>query len=194
LYERLKTEQAGRTTRPFTQSDFAMRFERVYEQDMAWRNDQGGVTREQVRRMARINKVDLTEDEIEDAHREIKRDELWSWHDECLTQYAEETPAFVRDWSDQDGQFLIVTPKAAPGAFLDYISDLVELDEEELARLESQVQRGMSAGELFDQINGEREPGRKARRVGSVYYPVAADIWWAPDETPESAPNGLKRV
>jgi hypothetical protein len=70
LYDRMLSERPPtRTPRRFAASEFARYFEQAYAEEMAWRKDRGGTSKDEIRRVGAKGGHQLSEAQLEEAHR-----------------------------------------------------------------------------------------------------------------------------
>lgn len=182
LFAALKRNMESKPLSPVTQDNFRDVFETAYQKDMAWRNQRGGITKEEVRRVARSMGQDFTDDQIESATGEIKHQEIHERHEECLDQLIKETTMSVAQWIgyEEAGEVLFVSESFDPESFADYMAELMDMTDDEAEKVKRLARREDSATKIFKTVNNALSPGLRAEKIGSVSEPVQADAYFVP--------------
>ncbi len=165
-----------------TDDTFRGAFEEAYRKDMKWRNDRGGVSEEEVRRVARRMGQEFTEEQIADATGEIKIQELDRLHEECLERFAQETDMSVSQWTryQEAGEMMIVSDTLDREAFSDYLAEHFDLTGSQAEMAEELARKRMKPSVIFQAVNETRSPALRAQRIGSVSAPIEAEVFFLP--------------
>jgi len=182
LYRELEGRLEGKATRAIDDANFKEIFEEAYREDMEWRNKRGGVTEEDVRRIAQKQGQDLDDSGIAEAMRQIKSGELYQLHRDCIENFTTQNRMSAgEDGHDSDALF-VVSDQLDAASYVDYLRDYLDFSDEQTAQLERLSKVTKSAKVLFMKGNGSL-PGRsRATKIGSVNSPIDADIYRAPIE------------
>ncbi|MFH1116120.1 MAG: hypothetical protein V1792_19580 [Pseudomonadota bacterium] len=160
-------------------ADFKQTFEEAYRKDMEWRNKRGGITEEEVRRIAAKEDGEYDDSDIAEAMLRIKSGELLQLHEDCIGNFLRQNPGSARD--DGHGLF-VVSDQLDAACYVGYLAEYLDLPDDLLERLERLSKVTRSAKALFMKANGELPRRLRAQKVGSVGSPIDADIYRAPEE------------
>ncbi len=188
VHARLLEEIAGQALKPYRPEDFKADFEGAYARDMAWRNAKGGTSEEEFLRIARNQKQDFTDEQLRDAFRETKKQEIERWSEETLETFAKTTTLPVAEWTKYEDRMFILRDGFHAHGFLHYLNDLLELEEAELARYGEALDGGVSLPGLLNRIAADT--GHTFTKIGEVATPQPTAIYGftpAPDKADETA-------
>ena len=167
---------------------FARFFEESYAKDMEWRMERGGVTEEEIRRVAASSGMELTDEQMAMACSEIKSREIFRWHKDCLGTFRRITTLSVYEYTSylENGDFFVLADRFDPEAFLRYLEDRFELSDEHLPKYREIAAKTGSPRDLLERINRTLVPDKRARQIGSVVEPMEAEIWFMPSDDDRS--------
>lgn len=169
---------AGKTAVPIAKTDFRTRFESAYRKDMEWRNRRGGISREEVERIAQKKGIQVAD--MDYAFDELKRNELLQWHHGCLQTFITETEMPVSEWVKYEDNLFIISDRVDPKYLVEYLEDFMNHTQARWKRFREMQTDERRTGELFDEINEALHEDERARKIGSVNFPIEADIYYAP--------------
>lgn len=188
VHARLLEELAGQTLKPYRPDDFKAEFEGAYARDMAWRNAKGGTSEEEFLRIARNRPEEFTEEQLRDAFRETKKQEIERWSEETLEAFARTTTLPVAEWTRYEDRMFILRDNFHAHGFLLYLDDLLGLGAEELARYGEALDGGISLPGLLNRIAADT--GHTFTKLGELADPQPTAIYGftpAPDEAADKA-------
>jgi hypothetical protein len=163
-------------------ANFRDEFEKSYARDMQWRNQRGGISHAEIRRVAENQGMDTGNDHFEKAVEEIKLGEIYRWHEECIEHFVSETDMPVSQWVNYEDRFIIVSDQIHPEIFLEYIWQYMDISDEQMDQFEELAQNFLSSKSLFKRINESLSPNIRAEKIGSVSSPIEADIYHVREE------------
>ena len=163
-----------------TDDNFTAEYEKSYAREMDWHNGRGGLTMDEVRRIAEKSGMDVEELDLETTHQEIKHGELARWHKECLERFAKETDMPVSEWLNREDNYVIVSNLIQPQLFTEYLESFLCVTDEELEMFRIWAGGFEDSPALFEKINDYLPEDRKAVKVGDVSVPIPAKIYHIP--------------
>ena len=161
-------------------STFREIFEESYRREAAWRAGKGGVSEEEIRKVMESGEMSLDEEELQDAMMDIKKKELYSWHEECINHALKKKNVPPEKWELYKSRIFIVTDQAHTPSFIEYLDDFLEFDEAQLEGFLQLAKTGQKASDLFALINDSLSPELRGKKLGTVDYPVAATLFKVP--------------
>lgn len=159
-------------------------FEKAYAADMQWRAERGGVTKEEIHRVAEGMSRVFQPDVITETHRYIKEEELYQRHYDCIEEFRNTAYISAEEWTSYEdkGDFIIVTEAVDADVYLEYLGDNLNLTEEWVEKFKKTARNANAVEKLFHKVNKSMPRHLRARKIGSVEKPVIADIYIAPYE------------
>jgi hypothetical protein len=182
LHEKAVELQAGRAAKPVSADAFATVFRKAHAREMDWRVERGGVTAEEVRRVAELQKQEPPTDEAVEMVRQHWRTAISLHVDQLLRerfeQYMTKTKS-IAEWQEVRDRIYIVhehsdveqviarlslavsPEEAAAGSDPNTVDGrLVSVSAEETANLEQTSNGDVDVAALFgDEANGEGAAG-----------------------------------
>ena len=180
LYETFKAKIQPKPKVPIDDSNFREVFEESYRRDMAWRAAKGGVSEEEIKRVMESGDISLDEEELQDAVMDIKKKELYTWHEECIDHALKKKNVPPEKWDLYKRRIFIVTDQAHTPSFIEYLDDFLNFDEAQLDGFLQLAKTGQKASDLFALINDSLSPELRGKKLGTVDYPVAATLFKVP--------------
>lgn len=161
-------------SRQHAPGDFRDWFVSAYQVDMEWRNSRGGLTEEEIRRIADNSGFVLTGSGLEEALKEARLDDIRRWNAECIEEFSSKTTLSVNEWKQVENSLLILRDDFHPSAYLEFIDQSFDLDPAELGELSVMVDAGASARRILEALSETAKIS--TRLLGEVAHPVAAEI------------------
>ncbi|MCP4691296.1 MAG: hypothetical protein GY859_24835 [Desulfobacterales bacterium] len=180
LYDVLKKEMAPGPKKKIDDENFRSEFEKSYQEDVEWIARQGGVSEEMVRTIAERDDMDLDEEEIQEAMREVKLKEIRNWHDACIENALERKKAPPEKWDLYKSKLFIVSELMQPLPFVEYLDERMDFTAKQCESFETLAKEMESITGLFKKINGSLSPDLRAKRVGRTSSPIKAEIYRRP--------------
>lgn len=177
LYSEVKSRWESKPKITSNLQTFKQIFEEAYKRDMVWRNERGGITEDEVRRVAAKDGDRYTEEVIDTAMLKIKIDEIYKWHDECIQQFIKESTLSVADWERYRELIFVVSNQMHPKAFVEYVSCYLNLEDDEIEYFRELASQFRRTKELFDRINASLSEEQNGKKLGSVSFPIDADMY-----------------
>ncbi len=165
---------------PLDRESFAAHVQDEYLREIKWRNDKGGVSAEEMRRIAEANGTEVDDEMIAEATRTMREEHAEHLRREALAQFLDQhhiTPARFEDWSER---LLVVLANDTRAELLDTLDERFDLSQEQRARLGRLASSAPEAAKAFDAAFAELFTDGKA--LGSVEQPTAAAIYLLPEE------------
>ena len=196
LHDRLAHEAIGREAYATRPEEFAHMFSEFYAQEMDWRIARGGVTRQEIERVAEVS----GQPEPSDAQVEMIQG-LWncaicSFLDEEVQRiWLAESNLGAVEWESMRERITVVHEHLKGEDLADDLAwSIVYAQTNGDDDFESEAAHNEASGRLrplfesrsvrdgFEQAMNELPEKSRYRRVGSVEEPWPADIWVAPEE------------
>lgn len=171
LLERLR----GGTIRAVGLATFKEEFETAYRKDMAWRNGREGITEAEFRRVADEQVPPVSEEQLSEAFKECKLQELQVWSAELIAVFEDSTNLSVSEWKRYQDRVFIFRESFHPGAFLDYLTEIVPLADEAADKYVLALEDGIKLSELLIQIAADS--GHQFLKLGQVEQPIETEIY-----------------
>ncbi len=174
LLELLNAEKGEGPYVTVTQENFQELFEASYARDAGWRIEKGGISRDEIRRVAKGMKRNFSDNMLEKAWETSQEDYLEQLHQECIRRFVMETRMSVADWERYRNTVFIVTDRVKSERLLPYWDEYLDFDKRQIARLDIAA---LPVRQLFNTLNNSLPEEFRAERIGSVVRPVPADIY-----------------
>ncbi|MCP4700160.1 MAG: hypothetical protein GY862_25400 [Gammaproteobacteria bacterium] len=175
LYQTLEENAGDKPKSPISPAHFKADCEEDYKQMIAWRNQRGGVTKDEFQRLAEAYSLDLDDEAIQDAAVLQAESQLDNWHDECIEQFRREIGLSAEKWEGYEDGMFIVTEQADATAFLDYLDTYQPFPKKRYKRIKClAAEPGVTAKSLFDEFNRDLQ----IPKLGEVSEPIAAEIYY----------------
>jgi len=174
---------AGRETRKITLGTFREEFIAEYARTMAWRNAKSGTSEEEFMRVAAGHDKKLTDEQLREAYRLTKLQELHTRSEEALRAFEKSTTLAVSEWKKYEHLMVVYRDDFHPEAYLDYLSHRISIEEQEIARYRDALGGGLSLKGLMDRVAADT--GRRFHRLGELTEPFSVEIYGI--ELPNSA-------
>jgi len=182
LVERIVKERESDNYRPVSVGSFSIRFEESYAEDMDWRNQRGGPTKDEIRRVAENMNFEFSEDQIDEAYLESIETTMGRLNEECVGQFIETTDISVAKWESVRDDIFTVHEKIPHKLLLEYLKDYADLPEDQWKRLDSLIDVNMQVTELFALMNERLPHELRFEKLGAISEPVKAEIYAAPTD------------
>jgi hypothetical protein len=163
-------------------ANFRTFFEEAYARDMDWRAQKGGVSEDEIRRVAEKMGDGYGEAAIGQTFTVMKEREMDQYHEECLDEFRRTASFSGADWNrfDNEGSLVIVGESLNRAAFAEYLTEQFEMSANNTNKLKNWAPHAASNQAIFDVVNQTRSETTKAQKVGSVGKPAVVDIWFVP--------------
>ncbi len=174
LHDEIRKRTANADLKTVSNESFANEFQSAYRKDMAWRNERGGVSEEEILRVAENSGKRYGDRVISDTMTRTKFMEIVNWSEECLENFENSTEMSESEWEAHEDSMLVFKDEFHPLAYLEYLSDNFEIDAvsyENYKKLSEQV----PLRELLATICREKQISLK--KLGEVEKPLKAEIY-----------------
>jgi hypothetical protein len=175
IHQRLAERLTARALKPVAPENFKAEFVAAYARDMAWRNAKDGTSEEEFRRVAANHGKDLTDEQLKEAFKETKLQELRNWSEEALAGFAKSTTLSVAEWKQYEDQMIILRESFHAHAYLDYLTDTVTLEDETVEKYRQALDGGISLAGLLKRIAADT--GHEFIKIGEVSTPRQVEIY-----------------
>lgn len=174
LRDRAPTE--GRTTA--SGDDFVAEFTIAYAREMDWRNSSGGVSEDEVRRVAAAMEGEFSDSVIEVAVGESRRQFVDRLAEECLANFLREAVLPVGQLAAANsGAAVTLHEQMTALEAIELLTILVDVPEDLYERLGAAEESERSGREVFAEIVNFLPVRIRPLLLGSTTEPVPADIW-----------------
>lgn len=173
LFEQLQSESSNTQLINLETLDFRQYFEDSYKKDIAWRNQNGGTTIDEYRKIAKNGEIDVTDAQLAEAFLDAKVAELHQWCDAGVKEFLTDK----EEDHSYDGDLFIVPRKTDAKAFFHYLSDWEMVEEDKLDKLVSKLSQNHNIPSLFNTLNNCLSPDLQAQKLGEIDFPIKADVY-----------------
>ncbi len=180
LCRELERRLEPKATIAIDDANFRQTFEDAYREDMEWRNKRGGITEEEVRRIAEKEDGKYDDLDIAEAMIQIKSGELFQLHEDCIENFIRQNPGLAEEDENDGENLFVVSDQLDAASYVGYLGTYLDLSDELFEQLERLSKVTKSAKVLFMKANGELHGRLRATKIGSVDSPIDADIYRAP--------------
>lgn len=157
--------------------DFREQYEQGYKKEMGWKMGQGGITYEEVRKVAENSGEAYDDETLEEAFLEAKENELQQWHDAAIHEFLAAQDIDEAQFYEQEERHLIVPSKGDPVTFIRYLGNCGFINDEHVERYEQAYGSEQEIPALFANINDSLSPSLRAEAKGTVRYPLDITIY-----------------
>ena len=157
-------------------TDFRETVETYYKKETAYRNNKGGVSYDEFRKLAESSGKSVAPKELQEAYLALKQEELYQWNWAGTEEYFKQN-SIPEEEQYGDACFFIVPQNADPSAFVHYLCNYDIVDDNHVEKLAKAVAEESSITDLFTRINAARSPEIQAERCGEVTFPVNATVF-----------------
>ncbi len=156
---------------------FASEFEEEYKKDMAWRSMRGGITEEELRRVAANSGIRVSEAIMQESFHTSKLAEIEQWEAECIESLQQESDISLRQWKRFEDNVFIFRTAFAPVAFARYLAAKFGLDDEQVAAFEAEAKAGnpVDLTELLHRLSAIHRV--ELTELGCVSAPIRATVF-----------------
>lgn len=158
--------------------DFRKDFEESYAKEMKWRNEKGGISQEEIERVAENMDSNLSPEVIEASYKELKQREIQNLHHEVITHFKNNSPLYEVKFAER---YFILHDELAPGELPDYLAVYLNLSEKQVTDFNSLAREGCSLEDLFEIITDCLSPQRRPQKITNVEHPIRATIYLGND-------------
>lgn len=175
---------------PHPAEDFVWRFQRAYAESMNWRLKKGGVSRDEMRRQAKQDGMELNDEEFEGAY-EMQREQYRRQLQEgCIAQFLDESKMPVTEWERIHHRAVVIPETFELKEIVESLESTLGLDEEQQHQLEKlPLQFGENGIDIARKLLAENTAGLNLYKLGEVTEPVPAWIVLLPDQDNPIIPN-----
>jgi hypothetical protein len=177
LFERFMAERPDRPAKPVSLETFVETFERVYAEEMAWRNSRGGPTEQEIRNVAALSGQGYDDEVIEATHALTRQNALEQLDEEIRQRFLAQTNISAAEWERVRERVVVIHDQMDQTAFDCAISQW--LDESDLPTPDETDGRALRA--IFAEFNEKLPVDRRLTKLGNVSEPVEADVYAAPE-------------
>jgi len=179
LFNKLKVEVNDDPINVVNNENFRDYFEDAYKKEMQWKSKNGGVSLEEIKKIALNDSKQYSEEEILETFRETKRQELTRWHHGALEEYNKTNDILENECYDRFDYLFIVPSKSDSIGFIRYLSDMYYLTEEQAKKFENKykMQNNIEIKTLFSEINESFSNDLRAIKKADVSYPIDIEIY-----------------
>ena len=183
LLEAVQEHPTQSPRKPVNGADFAEYFRLSYAKAMNWRMKRGGTTREEIRRQAKKDRTELTEEEFEEVYWQQRESDMTELQAGCIAQYLDEQKPAAVEWDQIQHRVFAVPTPLTEAEVIELLETHCDLDEEQTHRLKQiKLAFGQTALDFMQQVMAGNLGGLGLKRLGSVQEPVPAEIYLAPDD------------
>jgi hypothetical protein len=175
LHEVHRAKLQDKAVRPATIEGFAQDFERVYEEEMAWRASKG-YSEAEIRAVAALDGETYNEEVFSSTKEALEAESRAKLTEILRRKYLAETGLSAADWEEQRDRLVIVHDKLTSVDVTEEAACWFDLDEELYEKSESSE---LPPREQMDWLNQLQPEEIRFRKVATFQYPIGADVWLA---------------
>jgi hypothetical protein len=175
LHARLTERIAGQALKAYAPENFKQEFKETYAKDMAWRNGKDGLSEEEFLRVAANHGKALTDEQLKEAFKESKLQELRQRSVEALGAFEQATTLTVSQWKQYEGRMFILRESFHPVAFLEYLAETIPLEDDTMAKYVEALDGGISLTGLLGRI--ATDTGHEFVKIGELEQPRKIEIY-----------------
>lgn len=177
LHAAIAARVAGHALKEVPAEKFVDHFVATYAKDMAWRNGKGGLSQEEFNRIAADHGKSLTSDQLKEAFRQSKLQEIQRLSGEALTEFQKVTTLSVSEWKRYEEHMVVLSDDFHPPAYLDYLEDTLSFEGEVREKCAAAMSDQTTASELLALVTANG--GGEWVRLGEVELPMKLAIYGA---------------
>ena len=174
LFEKAVETIAGQKCREVSNDSFAKDFQDAYKKDIEWKAAQGGISEEEIRRIAESEGKNYNEDTIQETIKEMKLSEIRQWETQCIESFERTSSLSLKEWKRFEYNMMIFKEGFHRGAYIEYISESIDVDEDELKEFVKEDLASIDEEELLRICETNRV---KLTKLGIAEKPIAATIF-----------------
>src|SRR5207244_779028 len=116
--------------------NFVENFRKGYTRSMNWRLKKGGASREEIRRQAAADHKELTDEQFEEAYKELRASYVRRLQEGCVAQYLDEQNLVAAEWERIQDRTFAIPETLELKEVVEVISTAMCLDDEQRHALE----------------------------------------------------------
>ncbi len=188
LYRRFLEERPARPMLPAPPEDFAAAVERYHAEEMDWRLKRGGLTEEEIRRVAARDGSEPSQEMIRHTQRMWWASVTGDLEEKLRASYLAAVSLPVADWESVRDRLVFVHDYLRAEDLIAKFGWVAEEDEdsEETVRQRLADLGECSGREAFERLNATFPAAHQHRLLGKVDRPVEADVYAAPEVAGDS--------
>jgi hypothetical protein len=156
---------------------FSTDFEEAYAREMAWRNERGGPTLEEIGRVAEAMGIDPEDGALEKAHSEQRRMTVRRLQDECVQTLSASGTVDTHGTPVAELSLLVIHDRMTRAEALAELGIVVELPEHIYDAHDGAENGQSSVVEWIREVIHALPERQALAYLGSVEDPVVADVW-----------------
>src|SRR5688572_4898918 len=167
---------------------FVETFKKGYARSMAWSLRQGGPSKESMRRQAQLDKIELTDEELEEAYQDSRRGYRQQLQKACIAEYLDQNKIQLVEWERIHHRAFAIPETLSLKEVVETIELTGYLDEEQEHALKKVEGSFSESGiDLAKKIITQNVGGMGLKQLGEVSEPVPAWILLLPDANEREA-------
>ena len=175
VFDAFSKKLQSKPRKPATPEGFAADFKRGYAESMNWRMKNVGTSKEEIRKQAKKDGMELTEEQLEEAYNEMRDGYVQTLREACVAQYLDDSRLPVVEWEQIRDRVFAIPETLTLKEVIETIEAAMSLDDEQRAELEKiDFGHGTNALEIMDRIIAENIATLGLQKKGEVQEPVRA--------------------
>lgn len=182
LVDKFLSERAPKPAKPVAADTFAETFERVYADEMDWRNSRGGTTAAEIRRIAQLSGQPYNEDLVDATRFAARSHAARELRNAVVERFRHESNLPDEEWDEVGGRLLVVHDRMEDDEYLAALGVCMgdeDWDEDDLAGASGA--RTGTPRSAFATFNARLPEGRRCQLLGRVREPIEADLYVVPE-------------
>lgn len=167
--------------KPASCDQFVACLKKEYSRSVNWRMKKGGVSREEIKRQAKANGLELTEEQLEESYQRLRESYLRELQAGCISQFLDEHKLAAAEWERIRERTLAIPETMDVREVSEAMQNTLNLDEEQRHQL-GQVTAafGETGVDLTRRILTQNIGALGLEALGEVQEPVHAIILKTP--------------
>lgn len=188
VWDAVRAHEKAPGRREVARDGFVETFKKQYARSMAWSLRQGGPSKESMRRQTQLEKMEITDEELEEAYQDSRRGYRQQLQQACIAEYLDQNKIQLVEWERIHHRAFAIPETLTLKEVVEMIELTGYLDDEQehaLKKLESSFSE--TGIDLAKKIINQNIGGMGLKQIGEVSEPVPAWILLLPDANEREA-------
>lgn len=163
--------------KPVSCEQFIIEFKKSYARSMNWRMKKGGASREEIKRQAEADGLELSAEQIEESYQSLRESYLRQLRSGCISQFLDDQKLSAADWERIRDRTFAIPETMDVKEVSEAMQDALSLDEEQSHQLgKVTASFGETGVDVTRRILKENIGALGLEALGEVREPVHALI------------------
>jgi hypothetical protein len=161
--------------KPVSCDQFLVEFKKGYARSMNWRMKKGGASRDEIKRQAEADGLEMTAEQIEESYQSLRESYLRELQAGCVAQFLDERSPTAAEWERMRDRTLVIPETMDVKEISAAMQDVLQLDDEQRHQLGKVTTTfGETGVDVTRRILNENIGALGLEAVGEVQEPVHA--------------------